>query len=42
MQRAEEIAASLPVKMVIPMAFFMLPALIVMIFTPVAAQFFSR
>ena len=38
LQRAEEIAASLPVKMVLPMAFFMLPALFVMIFTPVVAQ----
>ena len=38
LQRAEEIAAALPVKMVIPMAFFMLPALFVMIFTPVVAQ----
>jgi pilus assembly protein TadC len=38
LQRAEEIAASLPVKMAIPMAFFMLPALFVMIFAPVVAQ----
>ena len=38
LQRAEEIAASLPVKMVIPMAFLMLPALFVMVFTPVVAQ----
>jgi tight adherence protein C len=38
LQRAEEIAAALPVKMVIPMAFFMLPALFVMIFAPVVAQ----
>jgi tight adherence protein C len=38
LQRAEEIAAALPVKMVIPMAFLMLPALFVMIFTPVVAQ----
>jgi tight adherence protein C len=38
LQRAEEIAAALPVKMVLPMAFLMLPALFVMIFTPVVAQ----
>jgi tight adherence protein C len=38
LQRAEEIAAALPVKMVLPMAFFMLPALFVMIFAPVVAQ----
>jgi tight adherence protein C len=38
LQRAEEIAGSLPVKMVIPMAFLMLPALFVMIFTPIIAQ----
>jgi tight adherence protein C len=38
LQRAEEIAASLPVKMVLPMAFFMLPALFTMIFSPVVAQ----
>jgi tight adherence protein C len=40
--KAEEIAASLPVKMVLPMAFFMLPALFVMIFGAVAADYFSR
>ena len=38
LQRAEEIAAALPVKMVLPMAFLMLPALFVMIFTPIVAQ----
>jgi tight adherence protein C len=38
LQRAEEIAAALPVKMVVPMALFMLPALFVMIFAPVVAQ----
>jgi tight adherence protein C len=42
LQRAEEIAAALPVKMVIPMAFFMLPALFVMIFTPVVAQLMAH
>jgi tight adherence protein C len=36
--RAEELAAKIPVKMVVPMAFFMLPALLVMIFGPVAAE----
>lgn len=36
--RAEEIAAKLPVLMILPMAFFMLPALFVMIFTPVIAN----
>ncbi len=42
MSRAEETAAKLPVKMVIPMALFMLPALFVMIFGPVAAEFVGR
>jgi tight adherence protein C len=36
--RAEEIAARLPVLMILPMAFFMLPALFVMIFTPVISN----
>jgi tight adherence protein C len=36
--RAEAIAAKLPVLMILPMAFFMLPALFVMIFTPVVAN----
>jgi tight adherence protein C len=40
--KAEEVAASLPVKMVLPMAFFMLPALFAMIFGAVAADYFSR
>ncbi len=40
--RAEEIAAKLPVLMILPMALFMLPALFVMIFTPVVAQILSR
>jgi tight adherence protein C len=39
MMRVEELAAQLPVKMVFPMALFMLPALIVMIFAPVVADF---
>jgi len=38
MMRIEELAAQLPVKMVFPMALFMLPALIVMIFGPVVAS----
>jgi tight adherence protein C len=42
MARAEEAAAKLPVKMVIPMALFMLPALFVMIFGPVAAEMLSK
>ncbi len=41
MLRAEEIAAQLPVKMAIPMALFMLPALFLMIFAPVVADFMS-
>ena len=40
--KAEEIAASLPVKMVLPMALFMLPALFIMIFGAVAADYLSR
>jgi tight adherence protein C len=39
--RVEELAAQLPVKMVFPMALFMLPALVVMIFGPVAASLLS-
>lgn len=42
MMRAEELAAQLPVKMVIPMALFMLPALFVMIFGAVFANYASR
>lgn len=41
MLRAEELAAQLPVKMVFPMALFMLPALITMIFGPVLANLLS-
>jgi pilus assembly protein TadC len=40
--RAEELAAQLPVKMVIPMALFMLPALMVMIFGPVVADLMTK
>jgi tight adherence protein C len=42
LNRAEELAAKIPVKMVIPMALFMLPALLVMIFGPVAAQLLTK
>jgi Flp pilus assembly protein TadB len=42
MSRAEEIAALMPVKMVIPMALFMLPALFVIIFGPVVAEYLAR
>jgi len=41
MIRAEEIANLMPTKMVIPMALFMLPALFVMIFGGVVAQYMS-
>ncbi len=41
MMRAEEIANMMPTKMVIPMALFMLPALFVMIFGGVVAQYMS-
>jgi len=41
MLRVEELAAQLPVKMVFPMALFMLPALVVMIFGPLAASLLS-
>jgi tight adherence protein C len=40
MMRAEEMAAQLPVKMVFPMALFMLPSLIFMIFGAIVAQYF--
>ena len=42
LMRAEEIAAQMPVKMVVPMALFILPALFVMIFGPVIADLVSR
>jgi tight adherence protein C len=41
MLRAEEVAATLPVKMVFPMAFFMLPSLLLIIFGGIAAQYFK-
>jgi tight adherence protein C len=41
MIRAEEIANLMPTKMVIPMALFMLPALFVMIFGGVVAQYLA-
>jgi tight adherence protein C len=42
MTRAEEIAALMPIKMVIPMALFMLPALFVIIFGPVVADYMAK
>ncbi|GAC1498468.1 MAG: hypothetical protein NVS4B5_19200 [Vulcanimicrobiaceae bacterium] len=42
MIRAEELANLMPTKMVIPMALFMLPALFVMIFGGVVAQYLSN
>ncbi len=42
MTRAEEIANLMPTKMVIPMALFMLPALFVMIFGGVAAEYMGK
>ena len=41
MMRAEELANLMPTKMVIPMALFMLPALFVMIFGGLVAQYLS-
>jgi tight adherence protein C len=41
MMRIEELAAQLPVKMVFPMALFLLPALMVIIFGPVVASMLS-
>jgi tight adherence protein C len=42
MQRAEEVASMMPTKMVIPMALFMLPALFVMIFGGVVANYIGK
>ncbi|MBV8148683.1 MAG: type II secretion system F family protein, partial [Candidatus Eremiobacteraeota bacterium] len=39
MLRAEEIAGTLPVKMVFPMVFFMLPSLVIIIFGSVFAHY---
>jgi tight adherence protein C len=41
MLRAEEIAGTLPVKMVFPMVFFMLPSLVIIIFGSVFAHYFK-
>ena len=38
----EEMAAKLPVKMVFPMVFFMIPAIVTIIFGAVAANYFSQ
>ena len=37
----EEMAAKLPVKMVFPMVFFMIPAIFTIIFGAVAANYFA-
>ena len=42
MMRGEEIAATMPTKMVIPMALFMLPALFVMIFGGIVAEYLTK
>jgi tight adherence protein C len=39
---AEERAAQVPIKMIFPMGLLMLPALYVMIFTPVVARYFAH
>ena len=39
--RAEERAAQLPIKMILPMALFMIPSLYLMIFGPVIARVLS-
>ena len=38
----EEMAAKLPVKMVFPMVFFMIPAIFTIIFGAVAANYFAH
>jgi len=42
MMRAEEVAAQLPVKLIFPMAGFMLPALMLLIFGGIIAQYFGK
>lgn len=42
LMRAEELAAQLPVKMTLPMVFFMLPALLLMIFGSVFVDFMGN
>ncbi len=42
MSRAEELANMMPTKMALPMALFMLPALFVMIFGGVVADYYAR
>jgi tight adherence protein C len=42
MMRAEEVAAQLPVKMIFPMAGFMLPALMALIFGGIVAQYYGK
>lgn len=39
---AEERAAKIPIKMILPMGLLMLPALYIVIFTPVVARYFGR
>ena len=42
MTRAEELANMMPTKMALPMALFMLPALFLMIFGPVIAEYMQH
>jgi tight adherence protein C len=42
MMRAEEVAAQLPVKLIFPMAGFMLPALMLLIFGGIVAQYYGK
>ena len=39
---AEERAGQIPIKMIFPMVFFMLPSLYIMVFTPLIARFLAR